>query len=998
MLKELVKNGYRKITVMMGLLIGLIFISANDKVTSSLMTADENQDEKTWVDSVFNAMSPEQRLGQLFMIRAHSDKGAEHIANVERQIKEYHVGSLCFFQGTPEKQAELSNRYQALSKQVPLMIAIDGEWGLGMRMRKSTISFPRQLMLGAIQDNRLIYEMGKEIAREMKRIGIDINFAPVADINNNAANPVINTRSFGEDRYNVTVKSYMYMKGMQDHDVMACAKHFPGHGDTDVDSHHDLPIIPHSKARLDSVELYPFKVLAEQGIGSMMVAHLSVPELDSRANRPTTLSKNTIINLLKGDMGYDGLVFTDALEMKGVTKYFKPGEVEAEALVAGNDILLLPEDIDASVKAINAYLADGRLDQAQIDQSVKKVLRAKYRMGLTKFKPLSLDNIREDLNTPEAKQLKRKLIQNALTLVRNKDDLIPFQELDDVAMASLSIGAKSQTDFQKRLASYKEMTELQVGKDISENQQQKLIGQLKEKDIVVVGLHDMDSRASRGFGVTESTKRFLNNLRQHTKVVLVVFGNPYSLKYFDDLDWVLEAYNEEFDTEDLSAQALFGVFGLKGRLPVTASEKSKFNTGVFTKKNFKMGYADPASMGLDVGQLSKIDELVKEAISKKATPGCVVLVAKSGQVVYEKAFGYHTYSNRREVTTNDIFDLASMTKILATTLSVMRLQDEQRLDVTQPLSKYLKDLATTNKAEMTIKDMMAHRAGLKNWIPFYEQTVSSSRRNPQPLSEFYRNQPNELYNVPVTESLFLRRDFVDSIWQQIRISELQPEKRYVYSDLGFYLLSQTIEQLTGQSIDDYVAQEFYEPLGLQTTTFNPWEKFPIERLVPTEQDRYFRRQKIQGYVHDMGAAMLGGISGHAGLFANAQDVAVLMQLFLQDGFYGGKQFIQPETLKQFTTRHPKSARRGIGFDMKQLNPDLAMNMADLASDQTFGHTGFTGTCAWADPEHDLVFVFLSNRTYPNMKNFKLIREDYRERIQNVVYEAMGVKKDKGGQS
>ena len=947
-------------------------------------------EETRWVDSVFQAMSSEERLGQLFMLRAHSDKGASHIAHVEEQIRKYHVGGLCFFQGTPEKQLDLSNRYQQLTKHVPLMIGIDAEWGLGMRLKKSTISYPRQLMLGAIQDNRLIYEMGEEIARQLRRVGVNVNFAPVADINNNSENPVINFRSFGEDRYNVSVKSYMYMKGLQDHGVMACAKHFPGHGDTGVDSHYDLPVIPHGRDRLDSLELYPFRVLAQHGIGSFMVAHLNIPQIDHRENRPTTLSRTTITGLLKEEIGFDGLVFTDALDMKGVTKHFGDGEVEAEALMAGNDILLLPGDLGDATRAINRFLEEGKIQQVDIDASVKKVLRAKYKMGITKVELLDKDNLRAELNTPKALQLKEKLIQHALTLVRNKEDLVPFQELDAFNMASLSIGASSETIFQKRLTSYKKMLHLQTTKEISSSKKDQLLRQLKEKDLVLVSLHNMSSRASKNYGITKSTLSFLASLNKETKVVLTVFGNPYSLKYFDDFDWVLEAYDEDKITQDLAAQSFFGVFGLRGRLPVTASSKSTFNTGIFTKKNFRMGYAPPESMGMHPDSLKKIDALVNKAISSKATPGAVVLVAKEGKIVYEKAFGYHTYSKKKRVALTDLYDLASMTKILATTMAVMRLQDEGLLNVNDSLGKYLPELQYSNKADIKIADMMAHIAGLQDWIPFYEETVSRSRRNPQPLSKFYRSEPAANFTIPVTESLYLRTDYIDSIWTRIITSERRSEQNYVYSDLGFYLLSKVVERTSGKSIDRYVQETFYQPLGLGSVSYNPWKRFPIEEIAPTENDRYFRRQKVQGYVHDMGAAMLGGVSGHAGLFGNGRDVAALMQLLLQQGYYGGQQYIGAETVRHFTTRHADSQRRGIGFDMKQLSLDALPNMANLASPATFGHTGFTGTCAWADPEHDIVFVFLSNRTFPSMRNFKLVKDDYRENIHNVIYEAIGM--------
>lgn len=941
-----------------------------------------------WVDSVFNAMTPDERLGQLFMVRAHSDKGEAHFLHVESLIKNYHVGGLCFFQGTPEKQAELSNRYQALTKHVPLMIAIDGEWGLGMRMKSSTISFPRQLTLGAIRDNRLIYDMGKEIARQMNRVGVNVNFAPVADINNNAANPVINTRSFGEDRYNVTVKSYMYMKGMQDHGVMACAKHFPGHGDTDVDSHLDLPVIPHSRQRLDSIELYPFKALAQHGVGSVMVAHLNVPSFDDRPNRPTTLSKNTITGVLKEDLNFKGLIFTDALEMKGVTKHYESGIVEAEALLAGNDILLLPEDIAASFREIKRYLAEGKLDQSQLDQSVKKVLRAKYEMGITNFEPLNLEEVRRDLNTQEALALKRELIQNALTLVRNRDQVIPFQQLDSIRLASVSIGLGNKSKFQARLDSYMKMEHFYVGKEISQTRQINLVNQLAKNDAVIVSLHDMSSYASRNYGITESTKELIKKISEETRVILVVFGSPYSLKYFDEIDWVLEAYEENEITEDLAAQALFGANEISGRLPVTASKRSTFNTGLRTKKNFRMGYTIPEGVGLNSDTLANIDQLALDAIQSGATPGCVVLVAKKGQIVYHKAFGHHTYARRTKVALDDIYDVASITKIAASTLAIMKLQEDDLIDISHPLGVYLPELEGSNKADLIIRDILAHRAGLKSWIPFYEETVTKSRRNPRPLSQFYRSSPDEVYNIPVTERLFLRNDYADSIWYKIIHSELRPNRNYRYSDLGFYIMAKLVEKQTGKTLDQYIEETFYADMGLQHTMFNPWKKTDLTQVPPTERDNYFRRMEVHGYVHDMGAAMLGGVSGHAGLFSNASDLAILMQMLLQHGHYAGRKFLSPETIETFTKRFPGDPRRGIGFDMQQTDPYASPNMSPLANSRTFGHLGFTGTCVWADPEQEIIYIFLSNRTYPSMRNYKLSKNDYRPRIQSVIYEAL----------
>ncbi|HHS95519.1 MAG TPA: beta-N-acetylhexosaminidase, partial [Phaeodactylibacter sp.] len=933
------------------------FSSAQNGREENVLSATTSilQKEIDWVNQTFESLSPDERLGQLFMIRAHSDKGPEHIAKVKKLISDYHVGGLCFFQGTPEKQARLTNTYQALSKKVPLMIAMDAEWGLGMRLKKNTISFPKQLTLGAIQDNRLIYDMGREVARQCRRLGVHINFAPVADVNNNPENPVINTRSFGEDRYNVTVKSYMYMKGMQDGGLMACAKHFPGHGDTDTDSHYDLPVIAHPMSRLDSIELFPFKVLAEHGIQSMMVAHLQVPAIDHRKNLPTTLSDKAVNGLLKNKLHFKGLIFTDGLGMKGVTKHHKKGEVEAKALLAGNDVLLLPQDVPAAFAAIKRYLKEGKLSQKQVDDSVKKILRAKYQLGLTQPQRIELEGLNEELNTAKAISLKKTLIENALTLVRDDEYLVPFQNVKNKNVVSLALGANKKTAFQKMLSKFGVVKAFQTPKDISKSKINSFVKQYGNADnIIVISLHDMSSYANKKFGISKSQKELIAALQKKTKVVLVVFGSPYALKYFDDTRTLLVAYEEDGLNQEAAAQALFGVFAIQGHLPVEASPKSEYNAGLNRPAIFRLGYDTPERVGLDGDVLEKgIDSLVQIAIEIEATPGAVVLVAKDGKIVFNKAYGYHTYRKKKRMTTSDIFDVASITKIAATTLAVMKLHEEGQISIYEPISKYLPELKGTNKASMTIKDIMTHRAGLIPWIPFYEQTLSNKGRKHKPSPKYYRKKQTGDFSVPVTEKLFLKKDFVNDIKKQIRESELRSRRDYKYSDLGFYMLADMVQCITGIRINDYVTKYFYAPLGLKHTGYLPTKKFSPSFIVPTEEDKYFRYQRIHGTVHDMGAAMLGGVSGHAGLFSTAEDLAVIMQMLLNDGYYAGRRFLQASTVKAFTMRPEHCTRRAIGFDMKELDKHKSQNMCSEASDNTFGHLGFTGIGLWADPDNDL---------------------------------------------
>ncbi|MEL6669407.1 MAG: glycoside hydrolase family 3 N-terminal domain-containing protein [Bacteroidota bacterium] len=959
-----------------------LFLSAQHAYMGDLGAPDE--DEQTWVDDTYDNLSEDQRIGQLFMIRAHSDKGRDHIAEVEQQIRDYQVGGLCFFQGDPAGQLRLVNRYQNIST-LPLLVSQDAEWGLGMRL-SGTMSFPKQLALGAIRRDELIYEMGAEVARQLRRVGVNTSFSPVLDVNNNPNNPIINTRSFGENRYQVAAKGYNYMRGLQDHGVMACAKHFPGHGDTDRDSHSELPIIRHDLSRLDSIELYPFEALIRYGIGSFMIAHLNVPQLDERENRPTTLSRPVVTDLLRNRLKFDGLIYTDAMEMEGVRKFFPPGEAEAEALLAGNDVILLPVDLGAAVDAVKAYLADGRLSEEQLAASVKRVLLAKYRLGLTNYESQSVAGVETDVNSPEATNLKTRLFEAALTLVRDEHGVLPLDPTSFDKLAYLDISNAGETAFYSGLSHFTHIERLPVASRPTPGQSNQLLEQIEPDQIVIVPITNASSNYQERIELTEELQTLLAQIDAHARLVVVHFGNPYDLRLHDPLKTVLCAYTADELMQDVAAQALFGITRIDGRLPITASERAAYNMGIDLAPSLRLGYAPPSQVGMDMDSLEMLmDEVADEAMRARATPGMSVLVARHGRIVFEKAYGHHTYNRRRRVQTTDLYDLASVTKVASTTLAIMHLYDLGKIDLDAPLVTYLPELEGSNKADRKLRDMLAHHAGLRSWIPFYDSTLIKTNNSFSRDPQWYRSQADETFSVPVTERLYMHRDYIDSMWQKIRESPLPNLNQYYYSDLGFYLMAALVERLSGKPLDVYVREHFYEPMGLDELLYRPLDRFPLSRIAPTERDDYFRTQLVHGYVHDMGAAMLGGVSGHAGLFGNAQDLAVVFQMLLQGGYYGGRQYLSAETVSLFTRRYPGESRRGLGFDMKQLNPDRNMNMSPLASERAFGHLGFTGTCAWADPEEELVFIFLSNRTYPSMRNNALGRLDTRPKAFSVAY-------------
>ncbi len=956
--------------------------------TSYCLTAQQDNGlVEDWAQITLNGLSLEEKVGQIFMIRAFSKDDPEHINDVVSQIERYHVGGVCFFQGDPRRQAQLVNKYQGLSKQ-PLLVAIDGEWGLGMRFPKSAISFPRQITIGAIRDHQLIYTMGKEIGRQCQLIGINVNFAPDVDINNNPNNPVINMRSFGEDRDNVTAKAYAYMRGLQDANVMACAKHFPGHGDTDVDSHYDLPIISHNRARLDSIELYPFKKLIDQGISSMMIAHLQVPALDDRPNRPTTLSNNTIAGLLREEMQFDGLIYTDAMEMKGVTKHYEPGMADLEAFLAGNDIILLPEQIEQGYKRVLDAVNDGIISIERLDESVYRILKAKEKLGLaTQQKWTNTERIYDELNSDHAIDIKTEIYEKAITLANNSQKILPMKNLKGRSYASIALGSKEKTDYQTRLESYVDISQYNLSKKAGPAEYEKVMKLLMPYDRIFVSVHDMSWYASKDFGINGEQIDFIKNLSKQKEVVLTLFGTPYALKWFEDIPTVLVAYEDNEITQEVAAQALFGVTDIMGKLPVTASNKYTVGSGELVPGIKRIGYSRPERVGLEADTLAKIADLVNEMIQEKAAPGCQILIAKDNRVVYHQSFGHHTYEKRRPVTNTDIYDLASVTKVMATTLSLMHLDDKGMFDVEAKIANYIPEGQLSNKGEIIYEDILAHKGGLISWIPFYKNTLTDNKK-PKPSDKYYNEVRTDSFPHLVASEMYLREDYPDSIWTMIFSSDLRSARDYKYSDLAFYIGSKTIESLVNHQVDLYATQNFYEPLGLRTITYNPLDKFDISRIPPTERDNYFRMTTVQGMVHDMGAAMLGGVSGHAGLFSNSSDLAVLMQMLLNKGYYGGYNYLMPSTVDRYTRRHWASSRRALGFDMKELNPDKSQNMSDKASRNCFGHYGFTGTAVFADPDHDLIYIFLSNRTYPTMKNNKLGKNNYRPKIQSLIYDAM----------
>ena len=931
-----------------------------------------------WVDSIYNIMSFDEKVGQLFMVAAYSNRDESHFKDIDKLIQENKIGGLIFFQGGPTRQAKLTNRFQKKSK-TPLFIGNDAEWGLSMRL-DSTFKYPYNMTLGAIRDLKLIEKMGEKMGSECKRMGIHFNFAPVIDINTNPKNPIIGNRSFGEDKKEVTDRAIALMTGIQNQGVFATGKHFPGHGDTATDSHFTLPTVNFSRERINQVELYPYKRMFDEGLESVMVAHLKIPSLEFRPNYPSSASFEVVTNLLQNQLSFEGLIFTDALNMKGASNFKKPGDLDLEAFKAGNDILLFPENVALAYDKICLAYQDSIITEERLAKSVKKILKYKFKAGLNKYKPIEIKNLNIDLNPESTAALQYKLYENAITVLKNKEDILPIKNLDQ-KIAYVKLGDDSNTTFISTLKKYTEITE------VSDTNIDSLNVKLKNFNTVIIGFHKTD-RALKKHEFEDKELLWLQEISKSNNVILTIFAKPYSLTSitdFKDIKGLVVSYQNSDIAQEVTAELLFGAIESKGKLPVTVNDEFKVNTGLETKKLNRLGFTSPENVGMDIKILSKIEAVTKKAIELKCAPGMQILVARKGKVIYQKSFGFHTYDNQTKVKNTDIYDVASVSKIISTLPNVMQQFDKNQFKLETELGEVLPIFKNTNKEHINFKNLLSHYAGLKAWIPFYTSTLDSLKK---PLAKYYSKVSNSEFSKKVSDSLFIRNDYHDTIMKIIADTKLSEKKEYRYSDFTFMILKEYLEKQTGKTLDSLSYNNFYKTLGMNNTMYNPLEKIDKNRIPPTEIDTYFRYSLIQGYVHDMAAAMEGGIAGHAGVFSNTIDIAKIMQMYLQKGNYGGVQYFSEATFDTFNTCHfcNEGNRRGLGFD-KQLGKDGPT--CECVSSSSFGHTGFTGIMTWADPETEIIYVFASNRTYPdgNAVN-KLSKEHIREDIQKIIQESI----------
>lgn len=948
-------------------------------VLSIALSAQSNNSHSSWADSTLETMSIRQKVAQMMMIPAYSNKGQGHIDFLLRQIEEYEVGGFIFFQGGPVRQVNIINKLQSKTK-LPLIIGMDAEWGPSMRI-DSVTRFPWAMTLGAVSDTSLVYKLGEEMAFQCRSIGVHWNFAPVFDLNTNPDNPIINARSFGEEEQLALPKALALAKGMEDNGVLSCMKHFPGHGDTKSDSHKTLPTINKSREELEKVELLPFRKAVGHGISSTMIAHLNVPALTGNT-APTSMSRAVVTDLLRTEMNFNGLIVTDALNMSGAGDNLPAGEVELNAFLAGNDILLFPRSVEKGIDKIVAATMSNISLLDQLNASVLRILKAKERLGLSEVQRIETEGLVEKLNRNKGKWLNDKLAEEAITVLINREKELPWSPSNQ-KVALVRCGKGIDENLVEELRFFSETDVF----DLTESNANAILKKISLYDRVMVAYYTDGSSPWKSYKPESYIRSFVQRLSLQNEFVLGLLSNPYALDDFPEAlnaKSLLLAYQNMLSTEKALVKTVFGANGARGNLSVRSGAVFPAGSGIPTSalNILRTGYAE--DVGMNEGKLNRIDNMIDSAISSGAMPGAQVLIARRGQIVYNKSFGKHTYSGSRIVKSTDLYDIASITKIASTTLSIMKMYEDGYISLDDELGDLLPMTKGTNKEKIVLREMLAHQAGLQAWIPFYIKTMAGKH----PKESLYRHSPEEAYSTPVADDLYILDSYRDSIYNRIIESKLLSSRDYKYSDLGYYLLMQIIQDHYNMTLDEFVESNFYNSLGLQRLTYLPVNKFDRDEIVPTEEDTYFRNQLVHGFVHDQGSAMLGGVGGHAGLFSNALDLARLMQMLLNEGTYGGNRYLQASTIKEFTRCQycEDENRRGVGFDKPQLEGDGPT--CGCVSMLSYGHTGFTGTMAWVDPEDEIVYIFLSNRINPSAENTKLIRSGLRTRIQEVIYKSI----------
>lgn len=923
-----------------------------------------------WVEATLNRLTLEEKIGQMIMSRAYGyyySRQSDEYQRLVHLVKEHKFGGLVFFQGDVMETAEIINSMQGLAD-VPLLIASDFEWGAAMRLKRAT-RFPEAMAVAATRDTLLAYRMGRAIARESRAIGIHQDYAPVADVNVNPENPVINTRSFGEDPRLVSDMAVAVAMGLEDGGLIATAKHFPGHGDTRVDSHIDLPTIGHSKTQFQNVDLVPFRALIDRGIRSVMIAHLLVPEIERTPNLPSTLSRAVTQRLLQQELGFNGLVVTDAMEMGAIVKMFGPESSAIMAVEAGNDILLLLPEEDASVVALLEAVGSGRIPESRIDHSVRKILSLKWDLGLVVHRQSDPGKIRDSVATRDHLLLAKTIARKSITVLKGSG-FLPLQRLGKPNVLCLPVGDVEQyrTEIHRPSSPWpneamgdyfitqarRRSPGLESFRVDGPNDSLTMIAALKrakEADVLLIPMYSKARSGSGTFGLAKPLVRFIQKLTEMKKTtILIAMGSPYVLGGFPKADVHIATYSDAELSMEAVVECLYGESAATGTLPVTIPGAYRFGDGIAVHQSVVRRDV-PEAVGVERDRVKGIDSVVENAIADLAFPGAQVVVIKDGVILLERSYGRFTYdSTSPPVKRSTLFDLASLTKVIATTSSVMKLVDEGAISLEDSVTKFLPEFGNRGKEGIRIRQLLLHTAGL----PAFKRLFLSVKSPQESLDSVFN-----------TELIY------------------PPGDSMVYSDFGFIVLGKLIERVSGRSLAEYSDSVFFRPLGMTKTKFAPSGSMR-EQIAPTEYDSVWRKQLIQGIVHDENADALGRVSGHAGLFSTASDLAIIMYMLNNGGSYAGKQYLAPETVALFTRRHGVKNTRALGWDTKTVNG--YSSAGSFFSESSFGHTGFTGTSIWTDPTKNLTVIFLTNRVHPTRSNSKITR--VRPAIHDAVIRAL----------
>lgn len=911
-----------------------------------------------WVAATLNRLTLEEKVSQLVFVwteGSYMSKDSRAWEELERLTLERKLGGFIFSIGDVYEYAVQINKLQALSD-VPLMIAADFEYGAGMRIRRST-TFPRAMAVGAARNPDLSYRMGKAIAKEARAVGVHQNYAPVVDVNNNPMNPVINTRAFGDEVKLVTEMALAFVKGTQEEREIATVKHFPGHGDTNIDTHLDLPVLTLSKMRFEKFELPPFKEAFEAGVMSVMVAHISATAFDSVEGIPATVSPAISTELLKNTMGYQGLIVTDAMVMKGVSTKYQAGEAAVLALKAGTDLVLMPPDVDVALDAITAAVKRGEISENRIAESVRKILRAKRWLGLDQDRFVDVEKVFEVVNSREHRLLAKEIARKSITVLGNKKGLLPLAGFRGKKI--LDLVAADDEDPSNGRQFHGELVQRLGGVDFAlvdpRSDSLDYVSALEKSlqaDLVVAQLHFYTRSGKMTGFIPDKIAALLNEIiRRGKPIVGISFGNPYIVSDFPAIDVYVCAYSGTPVDIEATAEVLFGEQPATGKLPITIPGVFEFGDGEeFAKTALSVG--DPREAGFDPKELSKVDEVINRAIKDSAFPGAQLLVAKDGMIVYKKAYGFFDYGiYSKPVDNGTLHDLASVTKVMATTNAVMKLIDENRMSLDDLVVKYIPEFGQSGKKGITLHNLLVHNSGLPAWRRFYE---------------FCQTSQCVLDSVYATGLVYRTGDST------------------IYSDLGLITMGKVIEKVVGTTLDRYVDSVFFRPLGMANTMYNPPGSL-LPRIAPTEVDSFWQKTflPVKGRVHDENAATLGGVSGHAGLFSTSIDLAIMMQMLLNNGVYEGKRYLKEETIRRFTTRQPGGSSRAFGWDTRSEGRSFS---GSLTSMNTFLHTGFTGTSVVCDPDKKVIVILLTNRVYPTRNNTKIFR--VRPEVHDAVFRAI----------